>query len=508
MNVHFLRIGWVRRAIGLASLFSALLIARPLPAVEIEFDYSYDKEGFFDDPARRELLELAGRFVNRYVDRLEPIVPTDENSWFTFAPVPADQFLFDMEIPADTLKVIALGNSVLPGNNLSQTTAPPASVSPGTTPTAGWEDLLASRGQAGVLESPATDYANWGGAMNVNSDDVKWHFGRTTEGLDSDETDFLTLAMHELSHVFGFGPSDSFTAQVDGIVDGVVVGDLKFAGPEALSVGSGTNPQLRLHDGGHWASNTVSFAGGHEQKALMTPAIYEGERKYPTLLDRAALRDVGWQEARPGDVNLDGQFDTRDIVAISQAATYRSGEIVPWSDGDWNDDMQFDQRDIIAALADGTYLTGPYTAVAEAGAAGDGQTSVIYDAATGAVAVEPSDAIQLTSVNLESKAGIFTGDPAVQLGGMFDVDEDTDVFKATIGSSFGAISFGRIAEPGLDEAFLLGDLTVTGSLAGGGSLGDVDLIYLPVPEPATWILATLGLVALLFRRAAARRGAA
>ena len=147
MKVHFRRIGVVRQAIDLALVFLALMAARPLPAVQIEFDYSYDTVGFFDDPARRELLELAGRFVNRYVDRLEPIMPGNGNSWFTFAPVPGDQFLFDMEIPANTIKVIVLGNSVLPGNNLSQTTAPPASLSPGTTPTPEWEDLLASRGR-------------------------------------------------------------------------------------------------------------------------------------------------------------------------------------------------------------------------------------------------------------------------------------------------------------------------------------------------------------------------
>ena len=39
------------------------------------------------------------------------------------------------------------------------------------------------------------------------------------------------------------------------------------------------------------------------------------------------------------------------------------------------------------------------------------------------------------------------------------------------------------------------DLTVVGSLAGGGDLGNVDLIY--VPEPSTLVLLTLGLMGLV-----------
>jgi hypothetical protein len=54
-----------------------------------------------------------------------------------------------------------------------------------------------------------------------------------------------------------------------------------------------------------------------------------------------------------------------------------------------------------------------------------------------------------------------------------------------------------VAQPGLDEEFLLGDLTVIGSLQGVGGLGEVDLVYVPVPEPTTIVLVTLGLVAAL-----------
>ena len=41
---------------------------------------------------------------------------------------------------------------------------------------------------------------------------------------------------------------------------------------------------------------------------------------------------------------------------------------------------------------------------------------------------------------------------------------------------------------------MLNDLAVVGSLAGGGALGDIDMIY--VPEPSSIILLALGIAAL------------
>ena len=58
-----------------------------------------------------------------------------------------------------------------------------------------------------------------------------------------------------------------------------------------------------------------------------------------------------------------------------------------------------------------------------------------------------------------------------------------------------------MAQPGLSAEFVLGDLTVVGSLAGGGDLGAVDLVY--VPEPTTialLVIAVFGILAGCRRR--------
>ena len=117
------------------------------------------------------------------------------------------------------------------------------------------------------------------------------------------------------------------------------------------------------------------------------------------------------------------------------------------------------------------------------------------------MAVDAPAGIELTSINIDSAAGIFTGEAAQNLGGSFDNDADNNIFKATFGSSFGSVSFGNVAQAGLSEEFMLGDLSVVGSLAGGGDLGNVDLVY--VPEPTSALLLAVGLVIglLHFRRA-------
>jgi len=130
------------------------------------------------------------------------------------------------------------------------------------------------------------------------------------------------------------------------------------------------------------------------------------------------------------------------------------------------------------------------------GVLGDEQTSILYDALTGEIAVDAPASVDLTTIQLDSAAAIFTGDPAQNLGGLFDVDTDDRIFKLAAGG-FGALSFGNVAQAGLSEPFILNDLTADGSLVGGGGLGAVDLIY--VPEPATVTLVVLAGLAVIRR---------
>ena len=230
--------------------------------------------------------------------------------------------------------------------------------------------------------------------------------------------------------------------------------------------------------------------------------LWNDATQFPVVSLEAATGDV----LQAGDANMDYKFDQLDLVQVQIAAKYLTGQVATWGEGDWNGapggqagspppgNGRFDQLDIIAALNAGKYLAGPYNAIGQGGHLGDGQTSIVYYAGTGELAVDAPAGVQLTSINIESAAKIFTGDPAANLGGSFDNDTDNNIFKATFGSSFASLSFGNVAQAGLSEDFVAGDLTVVGSLAGGGALGNVDLVY--VPELATLVLLALGLLGL------------
>jgi hypothetical protein len=59
-----------------------------------------------------------------------------------------------------------------------------------------------------------------------------------------------------------------------------------------------------------------------------------------------------------GDANLNGEFDSSDLVQVLQAGEYEdevSGNST-WADGDWNGDGDFNSADIVLAFSSGTYV--------------------------------------------------------------------------------------------------------------------------------------------------------
>ena len=69
-----------------------------------------------------------------------------------------------------------------------------------------------------------------------------------------------------------------------------------------------------------------------------------------------------------GDSNLDGQFDSGDLVAVFTVGEYEDGVAgnSGWADGDWNGDGDFDTTDFVAAFSAGGYEQGPRPALAAA----------------------------------------------------------------------------------------------------------------------------------------------
>ena len=67
-----------------------------------------------------------------------------------------------------------------------------------------------------------------------------------------------------------------------------------------------------------------------------------------------------------GDANLDGEFNSSDLIQVFQAAEY--ADLIPknsnWTTGDWTGDFEFDSTDIIVAFQGGGYEIGPQSIAA------------------------------------------------------------------------------------------------------------------------------------------------
>ena len=65
-----------------------------------------------------------------------------------------------------------------------------------------------------------------------------------------------------------------------------------------------------------------------------------------------------------GDANLDGEFNSGDLVQVLATGNYEQDVDTVWSSGDFNGDGRTNSSDLVAALAGGGYEAGPRAAVA------------------------------------------------------------------------------------------------------------------------------------------------
>jgi hypothetical protein len=309
------------------------------PALEVQFDYSYDHAGLFDDPQRRAVLETAADLFAGISDPLEAIDPGGGNHWtleFNDPHTGNTVQLADQTIPASTIRIYVGGTDVFGANSSTLAfggpggySVPPSSLS--------WIHRVSTRGQDGADGPNPTDFAPWGGKIFFNS--LKsWSF--TTGQPVSGSNDMLSVVAHEIGHVLGYGTSDSWRRHV--LVD---ENGLVFLGPNSVDAFAG---DIDLEpDEAHWLDGTSSSLGQEVQETAMDPTILVGSRKLFTRLDRAGLLDIGWRFGLEGDVDLDGRVDQSDLDVLTASLTSSDPTVRTWLDGDSDGDGDVDFRDFV-----------------------------------------------------------------------------------------------------------------------------------------------------------------
>ena len=285
-------------SVTLLSLAALVGKTQPAKAIDIVFDYRYDEtanggNNFFNTQEKRDLLDDAALyFENAFDDTLDAINPTGSNTWsprFTNPGTGEDNFadsaLDNMMVQANEIIVFAGGHDIAGG--AIGTGGPGGYTASGTQ---AWLDSIKSRGEPGVLEPNPTDFAPWGGSIFFDTA-TTWHFGDASTSVPSATNDFLSVAIHELGHLVGFGIADSW----DTFVEEPSANNFVFTGDKSNEIYGGNVPLTP--DSGHWQDGIESQVKGltDPQETAMDPTLTVGERKFLTDLDYAGLQDIGWE---------------------------------------------------------------------------------------------------------------------------------------------------------------------------------------------------------------------
>lgn len=271
-------------------------------ALTIQIDYTYDTSNFFNTQAKRDAMQAVADFYGNMIqDNLLRIDAADFPgcSWAARPEHPATGVIIDINnlvVPANTI-IVYVGARDLGGSTAGL--AGPGGWS-GSSVNAGWFPLLRGRGSAGAAienQSQRTDFAPWGGSISFDIDST-WNF---SQNQNTNGTDFISIALHEMGHVLGIGTADSWYNKISSTV---------FVG-SASTRSYGVNPPVsgNSHFGGVGTTSrsfgSFSVTHGVTRQVLMLPTLTDDNTNLIVAsdLDLAALIDIGWQITPPVTLN-------------------------------------------------------------------------------------------------------------------------------------------------------------------------------------------------------------
>ncbi|MGY8640051.1 MAG: PEP-CTERM sorting domain-containing protein [Verrucomicrobiales bacterium] len=278
------------RLFAFVSIFAGMVSSSQ--ALDIMFDYTYDTGGFFGSAGsdqRLALEEAASFFETNFGDDLHAITPGDGNSLSTvfFDPTNSGSNISvnNLSVAADTM-VIFVGSEDRGATNLGLAAPGGYNVSAVTTE---FLTAVTTRGETGMTSGTAdddTDFGAWGGSVSFNGNAaIDWNFDAFSESAPT-EYDFLSTALHEITHVFGFATSKSYERLIN-------VSD-EFTGANAVAENGGV---VQLTIDGHIDASEMStvFGTATSQVPIMSDSSGTGSRELMTDLDVAMLEDNGWE---------------------------------------------------------------------------------------------------------------------------------------------------------------------------------------------------------------------
>ncbi len=238
-------------------------------AFNIEFDYRFDSTGFFDENThadRRAALEKAAKIWEGLIG--DEFVDVRAGTTFSIDDPSADGTSRQITLanPIDDLLIFVGAESLSGALGIGGFDGVDAE-----------GDVFSQRISGNFRGQTVTDFEPWAGTISFEKN-ADWSF--SLDGAVAGMNDFLTIALHEIGHVLGFGTAKAFNALVS--PDGM------FTGVNAQAENGGAPVPLQP-DVSHVEDG---FDGG---TVLMDPTATTGTRTEPSNLDLAMLADIGYQ---------------------------------------------------------------------------------------------------------------------------------------------------------------------------------------------------------------------
>nr|WP_283254977.1 DUF4214 domain-containing protein [Marivita sp. GX14005] len=121
-----------------------------------------------------------------------------------------------------------------------------------------------------------TDFEPWAGTITFDTS-ADWSFSLGNPGRY--ESDFVSVAVHEIGHILGVGTSGAFDQWLSGS---------SFTGPNARAENDG-RPIPTTSDGGHVRN------GFADDAVSLDPSLTDGTRVLVSDVDKAILADIGYE---------------------------------------------------------------------------------------------------------------------------------------------------------------------------------------------------------------------
>lgn len=296
-------------------------------------DYTYDTNSFFDSQMKKDALEAAADRYSRIItSSLDAVSPAGTGSgtsagWRIGFEHPGTGFPFEVSTAASSgSDPIFFGSSadeygfaglaadtwILYAGGRSLTVAGEGGSRTGTNFDTTFNDLNGPLHRGVISNTPGNTYNDlpvWGGAISFDNDGTTtWHFDHTT-AAPSGQTDFYSIALHEIGHALGMNVS--WNQWTDDVTGSTFAGSATVAAYNADNGTSLTSLDLVSGSNPHWKEDSYDsmiFPQGNPnlmgtvgmaslQDTIMEPALDFTptiRRLELTNVDVAALEDLGW----------------------------------------------------------------------------------------------------------------------------------------------------------------------------------------------------------------------